>query len=156
MAARKSTTTAETTDAKVETTDAKVDDTDAKVETTDAATDDQPRNADGTVIEPPADDEPKTDDGPDPEPSKVDTIPAVEHSAPAVENAEAIAEQASPNGVTEEDGVAAFRPPQTRHTPWTINTLAESEGGSAHGIEQTSGNADVTKDPADRTDGDAD
>lgn len=83
-----------------------------------------------------------------------DTIPAVEHSAPAVENADAIAEAASPNDVTAEDGVAAFRPPQTQHTPWVLNTLAESEGGSALGVEQISGNADVTKDPADRPDAD--
>lgn len=78
------------------------------------------------------------------------TIPAVEHSAPAVENADAIAEEASPKDVTEEDGVAAFRPPQTQHTPWTLNTLAESEGGSALGVTQTSGNADVTLNQADR------
>lgn len=99
--------------------------------------------------------DPKPEEEPvDTENHSVDTIPAVAHSAPAVENAEQIAEKASPNGVTEEDGVAAFRPPQTRHTAWTINTLAESEGGSALGVEQTSGNADVTKDPADRPDAD--
>lgn len=126
------------------------------------AADDQPRNADGSLI-PTPDENQGDENAPDPKPEEepvdtenhsVDTIPAVAHSAPAVENAEEIAEKASPNGVTEEDGVAAFRPPQTRHTAWTINTLAESEGGSALGVEQTSGNADVTKDPADRPDAD--
>lgn len=101
---------------------------------------------DETKVEGAATDESKTD-------GSVDTIPAVEHSAPAVENADAIAQEASPKNVTEEDGVAAFRPPQTKHTAWTLNTLHEEEGGSALGVEQTSGNADVTKDPADRTDG---
>jgi hypothetical protein len=88
----------------------------------------------------------------DPQGFTGDTIPAAATSAPPVENAEAIAEAASPASVTSDDGLAPFRPPQTRHTAWTLNTLAESEGGSELGVEQTSGNADLTKDPADRND----
>lgn len=113
---------------------------------------DEAAAAQAAADEKPEDEKPADEKPEDPQGFTGDTIPAAATSAPPVENAEAIAEAASPASVTSDDGLAPFRPPQTRHTAWTLNTLAESEGGSELGVEQTSGNADLTKDPADRND----